>query len=257
MNRETRPRGAAPTPPLPRVLRPLHCAVEIGGRLRGLLCRPRARRRSREAASFRALCARPRFAALGDYEDAASPIRDALRPHYDDYTSAVSPAWMAVSLELAVFLTALCTLLKPRRIADLGSGYSSFVFRRYQQACEPAPEVWSVDRDPVWLQATRRFLERHELGTDHLMTWDAFAARRPRNFDLILHDLGSLRVRSETLRDVLALAAPGGAVVLDDLHGRRYRRHVLRVLSEQSLEHHRLEAVTRDRYGRYAMLVTT
>jgi len=201
------------------------------------------------------LCNTPRFAALREYEEVANPIRKEVWPYYREYVSSVSPDWMAVSLELAVFLTALCRLLKPRRLVDLGTGFSSFLFRRYQQEANPSPEVWSVDDSPAWLGMTRQFLDRQHLPTDNLTMWEEFTRQNPGGFDLVLHDLGSLRVRTETLHQALGLAAPGGVVVLDDVHFGRYLRPALRLLQERKMDYHLLGAPTRDRYGRYSMLV--
>ena len=54
-----------------------------------------------------------------------------LLPHHQRYVTTVSLPYQAVSLELAALLLSLCRSTRPAVIADLGSGFSSFVFRTY------------------------------------------------------------------------------------------------------------------------------
>jgi len=245
----------APTRATSGLLWPLNALVEGLGRARGLLCHPTAARREREARAFEALCEALNLGTARDVEALAEGFRQSLRPHHTQYAACVSPAWMTISLELAAFLQALCARRRPARVVDLGSGFSSFALRQYQLQANPAPEVWSVDDDDRWLNATRRFLEYHHLATDHLALWDTFIADEPGRFDLVVHDLGSLRVRRETLRQVVALAAPGGIVVIDDVNYGGFRRYAQRTLADLGAPHHMVEAATRDCFGRYAMVV--
>ncbi len=239
---------------LGRVLRGLGFAVDATCRLRGGLWRLTPWRRRREAASFAALCGAERFAALRDYPRLAKAIEAEVRPHYELYTSRFNAAWMAVSLELSVFVMALCRLLKPRRLVDLGSGFSSVLLRLYQRGASPTPEVWSVDTSPEWLGMTRRILEWQGLPTDGLATWEEFVGQGPSGFDLVLHDMGSVLTRRRTLRRVLGLTARGGVVVIDDANFVQVRHHARRTLRHRGIEHHLVGAATRDKYGRYALL---
>jgi len=239
---------------LGRVMRGLSFAVEAACCLRGSLWRLTPWRRRREAASFEALCNNARFAALLDYPRLARAIEADIRPHYELYTARFNADWMAISLELSVFLMALCRILKPRRLVDLGSGFSSVLLRLYQREASPPPEVWSVDTSPEWLGMTRRILEWQGLPTDHLATWEEFIGQEPSGFDLVVHDLGSVLTRRRTLRRVLGLTARGGIVVIDDANYGAVRWHAKRTLRRRGIEHHLIGAATRDRYGRYAML---
>ncbi|HUT33195.1 MAG TPA: hypothetical protein VNE39_06940 [Planctomycetota bacterium] len=239
---------------LGRVMRGLSFAVDATCRLRGGLWRLTPWRCRREAAGFAALCDTTRFATLREYPHLARAIEAEIRPHYELYTSRFNAAWMAVSLELSVFLMALCRLLKPRRLVDLGSGFSSVLLRLYQREAMPAPEVWSVDTSPEWLEMTRQILQWLDLPTDHLATWDDFVGQEPSGFDLVVHDLGSILTRRRTLRRVLGFTARGGVVVIDDANYGKVRRHAKRTLRKRGIEHHLVGAATRDKYGRYALL---
>ncbi|MFP4058142.1 MAG: hypothetical protein ACLF0G_14840 [Candidatus Brocadiia bacterium] len=243
----------APTA-LGKILGALGPAFEVAFRARGLAAGLVPGRARREAAALEALCARPRFAPLRRYRELAPPAREALEAAYARYVAGVSPAWMAVSLELAVFLLVLARALRPGRVVDLGSGFSSLVFRRYRQEAGPAPEVWSVDDSPGWLERTGEFLAAEGLPADGLATWETFAADPPGGLDLVLHDLGSLACRRRTLPQALDLLGPDGVLVLDDANYASVRRRAVRVLRARGLRVHRLGALTRDRYGRYALL---
>jgi predicted O-methyltransferase YrrM len=200
---------------------------------------------------------RQRFPALNDYARSAARIRQRLAAEYQDYTSTVSPGTIAISLELAIFLTALCELSRPRAILDLGSGFSSYVFRRYarESGVSPPPLVYSIDDSEPWLNQTRRFLQRRDLDPGNLYTWSEFVAREKPAFDLVLQDLGDLGTRLRVLNAVLESCAAGGMMVIDDMHVPGYRRAVLEELNRRGLSHFSLRSFTRKRM-RYSYLVT-
>jgi predicted O-methyltransferase YrrM len=197
-----------------------------------------------------------RFPQLKDYDALAGPVRNQLQPYYDEYISEMSTEAMAIGFESAVFLTVLCHICTPQKILDLGSGFSSLVFRLYAATADYAPSVWSVDDELTWLETTRNFLISNRLASDNLVHWQTFIEARPESFDLVLHDLGRMPFRTKTLRDAIALAHTSGLIVLDDIHKDEYRSHVKRVLKEMELPFYSLRAFTKDRFGRYCYLVT-
>jgi len=239
---------------LGRLMRSLDFAIEGVCRVRGALWGLTPWRRRRQAASFAVLCGDGRLAALRDYPRLARSLEPEVKPYYDLYTSRFNAPWMAASLELSVFTLALCRLLRPARLLDLGSGFSSVVLRLYQREADHSPEVWSVDTSAAWLEMTRKVLEWLDLPTDGLATWREFASNGHAGFDFVLHDLGSILTRCHTLERVLGLAAAGGVVVIDDANYGKVRRHARRVLRRRGISHHDVGAATRDRYGRYALL---
>jgi predicted O-methyltransferase YrrM len=179
-----------------------------------------------------------------------------LRSYYDEYILNFSSNDMAISLELAVFLMTLCYLIKPKRILDLGSGFSSFVFRRYQSRTYPRAEIWTIDDNPYWLEQTRIFLSSYDLLDDNLAIWNAFIQEEQGDFDLILHDLGSMEIREETLTKVITLSRPNGLIVLDDFHKTKYRASVTQKLKHFEFEFYSLRSYTIDKLGRYSILLT-
>jgi predicted O-methyltransferase YrrM len=181
-----------------------------------------------------------------------------LEATYQEYVTMVSRWDWAISLELAAVLMAFCRLLRPTRILDTGSGYSSYVLRRYAAEELRPIHVTSVDNDPEWLDETRGYLMTHGLSSNNTLTWDEFKGQDCGEFDLVLHDLGHEDERLRTLSDVLALVRPGGAVLLDDVgnpHMERYGAYARRMLSARRFRAYSLRALTRERwYSRYAML---
>jgi predicted O-methyltransferase YrrM len=177
--------------------------------------------------------------------------RSFLRPTYLDYVSRVSWADHAVSLETAACLLQLCETFRPERVLDTGSGYSSYVLRRY--AREHGATVVSVDTDVAWLGRTAEFLEDMGLEAEGLATWEDFRSTRPEPFGLVFHDIeGALRV--PTMEQVVRLATPAGLVVFDDVHHPAVRREAHRVSDARGLRYVSMVAVTKDEIGRYSGL---
>jgi predicted O-methyltransferase YrrM len=215
------------------------------------LTRSERRTAERDAERMRA-----RFPFLTDYEGRADAVRRKLSADHRTYTRAVSPDPIAISLELAVFLGVVCDATTPRAILDLGSGFSSYVFRAYAKSTntEPAPVVHSVDHSREWLAETRRFLEPRGVDCRHLETFDDFVAADKPRFDLVLVDIADLGTRVRMIDLVLESCRPGGMIVIDDMHVPGYRRSVLGELRKRRLEHFSLRSFTRKRL-RYSYLI--
>jgi len=177
-----------------------------------------------------------------------------LLPYYERYISEVSRDYMAISLELSSLLAVFCDVNRPVTIADLGTGFSSFVLRRYARESGLNVGVWSVDDSTEWLGKTLEFLNRHGLDHENVLTWDNFVGQGHGGFDLILHDLGSMETRAKTLPYVLSLANPGGWVILDDVHITEYAPIAKKTVRESGLDLYSLRGFTRDKFGRFASL---
>ena len=180
-----------------------------------------------------------RVPELRDYERLATLPRSTLHPLYQEYVTTVSNRTMAVSFELAVFLTVLSTLSLRKFAREAGGDVA----------------VWSVDDSPLWLEATRRFLDRHGMDVNHLLTWDEFEAEEKAPFDLVLYDLGTMDTRAAKIGEVLPLVRRSGLLVLDDLHVSRYAWHVRAALQSAGLRSYSLMRFTLDEIGRFSMLV--
>src|SRR5262245_29253299 len=197
-----------------------------------------------------------RLPFLKIYDWLSAEYRERLQPTYQHYTSRVSPNPIAISLELATFLAVLCAMCRPKSILDLGSGFSSFVFRTYMKELQPENRVYSVDVSALWLNTTHAFLRHRHLDCRNLLTWEAFlAAPEKSRFDLILQDMSDLATRRQRLVATVDACSPVGIIVLDDMHVPGYRRAILDSLDRQRLCYYSLRDFTRKRL-RYAYLAT-
>lgn len=218
----------------------------IGTSLRALRQRREMRREIKPVAA--------RFPALAALPEAIARSWGPLAAPYQEYVESVSgPVW-AVSPQTAALLHALCTLLMPKRVLDLGSGFSSFVLRRHARDIAGSCTVHSVDDDAQWLDQTRAFLSAHELPAGDIFLWTEFQKQAAARYDLVLHDMGRMNTRLETLPRVLALVATEGLVVLDDMHKPEYGPDATQRCRDAGFEVCNLRAATLDSFGRYAGL---
>jgi predicted O-methyltransferase YrrM len=192
---------------------------------------------------------------LKNYDDLAGKARQKIQPDYEFYVTERSAADMAASLELSVFLRILCDIKKPKKILDLGSGFSSFIFRSYQNAVNPPPEIWSIDDSSEWLDTTRKYLESHKLSSKNVVSWDEFLKKDHGKFDVISHDLGGMDLRAEVLEDVIRMGGKNSIIVLDDANINYYMTHVDDVMTKSNLRYYNLYNLTRDEFDRYSILI--
>jgi len=175
---------------------------------------------------------------------------------FKEYTTNVSYEGWPLSFESACLLWSLCQVSSPKRILDLGSGFSSFVFRRYRSTAEVIPEVWSVDEDSDWLEKTRAFLKSHNLPDDNLLHWGDFRESEWGSFDLIFLDLEDIEERSNIFEKLLASLNPEGLIVLDDMQNSKYRTEIYRRLELHGFATaYSIRWLTLDKFLRYCLLV--
>jgi glycosyltransferase involved in cell wall biosynthesis/predicted O-methyltransferase YrrM len=137
-----------------------------------------------------------------------------LRELYYEYVTTVSTVEMAISWQLSAWLWNWLEEHRPGRVLDLGSGFSSVLFRLWRQASKPETRIVSADTDLGWLEKTAAFLQRSGLSTDGLARYPEVAGAP---FDLVLFDLADRERRGEQLDAVANLVAEGGTLVLDDI----------------------------------------
>ena len=178
--------------------------------------------------------------------------RHFLMPTYLDYVARVSWADHAVSLETAACLLQMCETYRPERVLDTGSGYSSYVLRRYAMAS--GAEVVSVETDEAWLAKTSAYLEQMEVGTAGLVSWAQFQRTPPQPFGLIFHDLANGDVRTKSMRLMTELIAADGHLVFDDMQSAQHRLEAKRVTAAAGRRYFSMARVTMDTIGRYAGL---
>lgn len=177
--------------------------------------------------------------------------QDELREAHGRYLSLgpTDPA-MTASLPFADVLGAWCRALRPPRIAELGTGFSSWVVRRW---APPGADVVSVDDDPEWLERSRTFVRGEGLPEGEFVTWETFR-RRDRAHDLVVWDFSDVRTRASATPEAADRVAPGGALLFDDAHKHRLWKRARRLARRPAVEGYSLHALTLDEHGRYAWL---
>jgi predicted O-methyltransferase YrrM len=176
-----------------------------------------------------------------------------LRAVYDRYVAEISSWDWAVAWRTALALDALCDSLKPRRILDLGSGFSTYVECRWVQRAQSDTQIVSVDDSPEWLETTRAFLARDGFSCE-LIARDDLGSLPEQSFDLAFDDMGRIEARADAIDTLVRVMAPGGVVVLDDMNVRGYRADVRARLDRAGWPLYSLRKQTIDQRGRFAML---
>jgi len=176
-----------------------------------------------------------------------------LKQQYKVYTKKVSTKVMAISYELAQFMWNYINDNNCKKILDLGSGFSSVVFRYYKQDNEKI-QVVSVDTSQEWLDKTKQYLNKLNLNTDNLYTFDEFKQMKKYKYDFILYDLGNMITRAENLDLVLSYKKKNGVIIVDDVHKEVYRNKVHNFCASHNLQYTPLKE-TIDVYGRYSVMV--
>jgi predicted O-methyltransferase YrrM len=195
-----------------------------------------------------------KYPELRAYETLCRVELSKIRPEYESYITQISTVGHAVSWEAVQLLFVLAKSIKPKRILDLGSGFSSFALRHFSTYVQNGVEIYSVDDNEEWLQKTYGFLKSHDLPTDNLFLWPDFKLSDQDDFDLIFHDLGRMELRVESLPFVLSLQSPAGIVVLDDMHKKPYRTMIKQEIENKNLSLHSARKFTLDKFGRFSQI---
>jgi predicted O-methyltransferase YrrM len=181
-------------------------------------------------------------------------LRALLQDPYRNYVRTVSDQGMTISLQLACLLYFLSERLEPRVILDLGSGFSSYVFRHYARS-RPGTTVYSVDDHDYWLSQTSLHLRQNGLSDRDLLTWRDLSCQ-PLTADLILHDLGSSDTRCRMMLELARFMNPATTVILDDVHKRPIREAAKALVRTQGLRVVDLTPLAYDDFGRFPWLIS-
>jgi len=173
---------------------------------------------------------------------------DGLKEAYLRYVKEVSSQEWAISWELVVYLDKLIRSLKPKRILDLGSGFSSFLFR-FTDA-----DVTTVDTDAEWLKKTEVFLNEYKRPITKMyhLTFPINEELKKvvqEPYDLVLLDLGIAEKDREQMFPLLN----GKVLILDDMHFAEYRARAQEFFRNRTI--FSLQDDTKDAYDRFAWMV--
>lgn len=190
----------------------------------------------------------------GNFRREWADARERLLPHYDEYVSGISSDIMAASLEVSVLLLLCCEFFRPMRILDMGSGFSSFVFRFYMDTANPRPTVVSVDDSDEWLEKTGSYLKGKNIRTDHLIPWDDFAGMSMEPFNLVFYDLGGFDFRKDSFEKIVRMVSREGVLIIDDMHSADYGIFVKEKMDARNMKYYSLREYTNDGFGRFSFI---
>lgn len=180
------------------------------------------------------------------------PYFERLVPAYRQYCTTVSRRSMALSIETCSYLWWLCDVKAASAVADLGSGFSSYVLRRYATESGRTVLVHSVDSDPEWLSRSAQFSVDQGQGGDGFLTGDEWLALDA-TYDVILNDYDKGDVREAFAGHGADRLNPGGVIVFDDAQNQSHLRNMAETCLERDMDLFALVDQTMDEVGRFAM----
>lgn len=173
---------------------------------------------------------------------------------YNIYNTSYGDKAWAISYEAAHWLARFCSEQSFDLVYDLGSGFTSWVLRRYNAGAA----VISVDTSDYYRGVTSGFLER--MGQTRidcqLMHWDDFDQNEKRKADLVVYDIKG-DVRAERLPIAVSLVKDNGVFFADDANRREYTAVSCKVCTEQGLVLCTELTGLTDGYGRFPAVFHT
>lgn len=179
-------------------------------------------------------------------------IEREMKTFYTIYANTISKN--LASMRCCQLLISLC--VPGSVVLDLGSGFSSFVLRYYQDRL--GLDVWSVDNNKLWLDKTKEFCKQHNVSTDKFILWEELLTAARIQFDLIFFDIGTTKQRVSYMLPTLEnLVHPKTFVVFDDIHKGIIQKGLENILTAYTYKEVGIKNQTMDEYGRYSRLIYT
>lgn len=179
------------------------------------------------------------------------PYFTRLTAEYRTYCETVSSRGMALSIESCSYLWWLCDTMQARQVADLGSGFSSYVLRLYAADAAHDVIVDSVDSDAGWLENTRRFCEANGQTAGGFLTGPEWE-RTDRRYDVIINDYANGATRERFAGIAASRLTPAGALMFDDIQNADHHNNAGVVCISEGLTLLDIHHQTVDEVGRFA-----
>lgn len=195
------------------------------------------------------------YPGLDKFYSQKRQIKDNLKIAYKDYIANYSASLISLSLDRGVFFYYLCQLIRPAMILDLGSGFSSFIFRRYSKDTASVASVLSIDDSEFWLNQTADFLKKHDVSADGMQLWNNSQQEVFPEFSIAFLDIGTLEMRLKLLPDLIhKIKFSSGIILIDDFHVPFYRKKVREICKMENINIYSLRKVTRTRLSHNALI---
>lgn len=164
----------------------------------------------------------------------------------------------AIDIESAVWLCQACTAERDRRlpqqtrVLELGSGFSTWALRLWQQGVGKDVDIWTVDDERLWLAVTKAEITALGYRQDHFYFLHQVIEADPSElFDVVFVDMDSTATRVSMAKDIVHWTRPGGLIILDDWQMNHYRGPMTFALAGLGIVPITPEPSTKDRHGRY------
>jgi predicted O-methyltransferase YrrM len=194
------------------------------------------------------------YPALDKFQISKYEIKEIFKAAHKDYISNYSSVLISMSLNRGTFFYFLCQIIDPKVILDLGSGFSSFLFRSYAKS-KGECEVISVDESKYWLVETSRYLYKYNLPVTKMIEWNEYQNNGLPDFDLAFLDIGDLNFRLKILPSlIINIKKNGGIILVDDYHVPFYRKNIKKICNEMAVDIYSLRKVTRTRLSHNALI---
>lgn len=176
-----------------------------------------------------------------------------LKNEYRNYTTTISNMIMAASLRCCVFLTCMYEEIKPNRILDLGSGFSSYTLRYFRNKFNLDTEIYSVDSDIHWLSKSKEFCKNNNVDVSHFYSWDDIKnVKKP--FDLIFMDIDKSKKRIYYYDHICNhFLSKNTFMFVDDMHKPIIRNKIKQL--DNSHTRHNVRNETLDKFKRYSCII--
>lgn len=161
---------------------------------------------------------------------------------------------MPISFSESEYLYDLCWKIKPKWILDSGSGFSSFVFRKYQTTSRRDVRVITIDNNQQWLDKTKSFLIDCGLFAGEMYIINRFMKYQNWfTFDLILEDYDYTKRFKRLMYDMSVLNKTG-ILILDDAQIRETVDMIYKIKKKYFAESSLLKEL-KDLHGRYPAII--
>lgn len=191
---------------------------------------------------------RPVEQLVGEFKALRLGYLEELADLHETYTTTVSTLGMAISLEAVATLCAICHAPQVKKVADLGSGFTSAAFRNLV-AQGVVEEVQTFDDDSEWLERSKEFCLSNDLSGEGFSLWSDDIEGE---YDFVVYDLGRMSTRAACVKEPARICVPGGLVFYDDAHKADYGPVLSAETARRTL--YDVTSSTLDGFKRYGLL---
>lgn len=181
--------------------------------------------------------------------------KEKLKYSHHDYISNFSVGTSAASLEVSAIIYSICEIIDCKNLVDFGSGYTSYVLRKYEKDQKKNLSIYSIDSSVTWLDTTKNFIKKQNCPEKKLITWSEFENNNSYDFDLAVIDIRPIQRRVQIIEKFLKINKKNTVLIIDDLHKDHLKLPILKLSEKYKFIIYDLKDLTLDNFGRYAGII--